>query len=167
MKYNWFQLENEFPSIEFEYHDGVPDCDEFFTKELKRNEKTLLIFDDLYDSIITSDVMCRAFKVFSKKIGFSIILTSQSFFERGKHATTIRLNTEVIVAFENYGNYSLNSQIANRLGFTSEYRYAKEVYDLKHGYILYNLSSYVPSRDFRLCTNLFRENGQYPVFYTR
>ena len=111
--------------------------------------------------------MCRAFKVYSKKMGFSIILTSQSFFERGKHATTIRLNTEVVVAFENYGNFSLNSQIASRLGFSMEYKYAKEVYDEKHGYILYNLSSSVPTRNFRLCTNLFRENGEFPVFYCR
>ena len=36
---NWFQLENEFPAIEFEYHDGIPECDEFFTKELKKKRK--------------------------------------------------------------------------------------------------------------------------------
>ena len=127
----------------------------------------MLIFDDLYDSIISSDVMCRAFKVYSKKIGFSMILTSQSFFERGRHATTIRLNIEIVVAFENYGNYAVNSQIASRLGFTNEYKHAREVYEQKHGYILFNLSSFVPSREFRVCSNLFRENGNYSVFYVR
>ena len=96
-----------------------------------------------------------------------MILTSQSFFERGRHATTIRLNIEVVVAFENYGNYAVNSQIARRLGFTSEYKSAREVYDQKHGYLLYNLSQFVPSRDFRVCSNLFRENGYFPVFYVK
>lgn len=160
-------MEDEFPEIEVEYYEGVPTSDEFFKTEFKSKKSTLLIFDDVYDSVVKSDAMSRAFKVYSKKMNFSIILTSQSYFERGAHASTIRSNIEAVITFENYGRLSLNKQVAEQLGYLNEYKYGREVFNYRHGYLLYNLSPHVPSRHFRVCSNIFGENGELPVFFTR
>ena len=159
-------MEHEFPEIEVEYHEGVPTSDEFFKNEFKSKRSTLLIFDDLYDSVVKSDAMSRAFKVYSKKMNFSIILTSQSYFEKGSHASTIRSNMEAVITFENYGRHSLNKQVADQLGYLVEYKYGREVFNYRHGYLLYNLSPHLPSRHFRVCSNIFGENGDLPTFYT-
>ena len=91
----------------------------------------------------------------------------QNFFESGKYSQNIRQNSEVVVLFENYGNYSTNKSAAEKLGFGSQYAEAADyAYDRRYGYILINKSPSLPNKRFRMCTNIFGENDHpFPIFF--
>jgi len=91
----------------------------------------------------------------------------QNFFESGKFSQNIRQNSEVVVLFENYGNYSTNKSAAEKLGFGLQYAEAAEyAFNRRYGYILINKSPSLPNKRFRMCSNIFGENDHsYPIFF--
>lgn len=112
------------------------------------------------------DVISDVFKVYSRKAGFSVFITSQYYFEGGREAVVIRGNCSHVLALENVvqPSYRITSNPDINKMFKEATKYA---YRKPHGYVLVNLNSGVSDK-FRVCTNLFRENPDipYPLFFT-
>ena len=151
-----------FPSLNIKYIQGLPDETEW--NQVKPN--SLVIIDDMYVECVNSEAASKAFKIYSKKRNFSIVLISQFFFDRGTYSSTIRNNIEYFTLFENHGNMSMNRMIAEKLGYIKRYKEAAQTaYDKRHGYVMISVSSKVPSSKLRVCCNFFAENNQYPSFF--
>ena len=152
-----------------------------FWNEIERT--SLVVIDDLWTAASNNEHVSNAFKVYSKKQGFSIIIVTQvryidtlglkinlflkNFFESGKYSQNIRQNSEIVVLFENYGNYSTNKSAAEKLGFGTQYAEAADyAYNRRYGYILINKSPALPNKKFRMCSNFFGENDHpFPIFF--
>lgn len=68
---NWDSI---FPDIDVEYVADLPNYSRFWN-EIERN--TLCVIDDLWASASNNEHISNAFKVYSKKQGFSIIIVTQ------------------------------------------------------------------------------------------
>ena len=93
---NWHDILED---ISVTYFEGIPN-EKFFTNI---PENSLVVIDDLYEEAVQSYQIAKAFKVDRRHQNFSIILITQSFYERGKYAKVIRNNCEIFVLFRNYG----------------------------------------------------------------
>ena len=65
-----------FPDIDVEYVANLPDFSRFWN-EIERN--TLVVIDDLWTEAVNNEHVSNAFKVYSKKQGFSLIIVTQVF----------------------------------------------------------------------------------------
>lgn len=97
---NWH---TELPNVSVTYSDGLPST-QFFSN-IKKN--SLVVVDDLYEECINSSQIARAFKYDRRHNKFSILLVTQSLYEKGKWAKSIRNNTEIFVLFRNFGLVAL------------------------------------------------------------
>ena len=114
---NW----DEDLDIPIEYQPGLPTRPEFW-KSIESG--TLCVIDDLYDKVglkqlkyfiviicnlskihkaAANATVANIFKVYSKKIGYTVIITTQNYFENWRHSRIIRSNCEIVVIFKNYG----------------------------------------------------------------
>ena len=113
---NW----DEDLDIPIEYQPGLPTRPEFW-KSIENG--TLCVIDDLYDKVgletfmtyhgqvisvqprkaAANATVANIFKVYSKKCGYTVIITTQNYFENWRHARIIRSNCEIVVIFKNYG----------------------------------------------------------------
>lgn len=158
----WDQI---FPEIDVEYIADLPTYASFWS-EIKKD--SLVCIDDLWSSACNNEHISNCFKVYSKKYRFSIAIVTQNFFEAGKYSQNIRQNSEIVCLFENYGNYLSNKSAVEKLGFGQLYQEAADyAYNHRYGYIMINKSPSLPSRKFRMCTNLFGEFSEHPftVFF--
>ena len=154
-----------FPEIDVEFIADLPTYASFWS-EIKKD--SLVCIDDLWSSACNNEHISNCFKVYSKKYRFSIAIVTQNFFEAGKYSQNIRQNSEVVCLFENYGNYLSNKIAVEKLGFGQLYQEAADyAYNHRYGYIMINKSPSLPSRKFRMCTNLFGEFSEHPftVFF--
>ena len=151
-----------FESLNVKYIQGLPDECEW--NSVKPN--SLVIIDDLYVECVNNEAAAKAFKIYSKKRNFSIILVSQFFFDRGPYSSTIRNNIEYFTLFENHGNMSMNRMIAEKLGYMKRFKEAAHyAFNKRHGYVLISVSSKVYNSKLRVCCNFFGENDFYPSFF--
>ena len=90
---------NILEDVSVTYTEGIP-SERFFASI---PPKSLVVVDDQYEESIGAYQIAKAFKVDRRHSNFSIILITQSFFERGKYAKVIRNNCEVFALFRNYG----------------------------------------------------------------
>jgi hypothetical protein len=59
----------------------------------------------------------------------------QSLFEVGKHAKTIRNNTEIFILYRNYGDAKTNNRLTSQLELRDRFAQClKEINRSKHGY---------------------------------
>ena len=63
-----------FPDIDVEYVADLPNYSRFWS-EIEKN--SLVVIDDLWTSASNNEHVSNAFKVYSKKQGFSIIIVTQ------------------------------------------------------------------------------------------
>ena len=77
--------------------EGIP-SEHFFANIL---DNSLFVIDDQYEETIDAYQIAKAFKVDRRHQNFSIILITQSSFERGKYAKVIRNNCEICALFQN------------------------------------------------------------------
>ena len=151
-----------FPKINIEYYAGVPDVS--FFDNLKPD--SLVVLDDLWSEVCKSKDMVKAFKVFSRKMRFSIIVVSQCYFGGSDGGREIRNNVDVIVLFENHGDADLNNRIMRKLGYTKAYKQGSTVFTSRpHSYIVVNCSAKLPHPSMRVGSNFFAENHPYMEFY--
>ena len=68
------QWHEKFPDIEIEYEEDLPTSADYW-RSIKPD--SLVIIDDLWSLAANSEEVGKAFKVYSKKIGFSLIIVSQ------------------------------------------------------------------------------------------
>ena len=91
------------------------------------------------------------------------------FYEKGTQASIIRNNCEYVVLFENFGNKKKNRQIAESIGFGTEYNEAlKFTSQKRYGYVIFSSSPKLPNDKFRVCSNIFGERSDLsvPIFFT-
>ena len=114
-----------------------------------------------------STVIGNVFKVYARKVKFSVYITSQFFFEKASESSVIRNNCDHFLLFENYSNQKINKSIVERLDLVRQYKEAAQyAYSKPYGYVLITLSRKI-SRSFAVCTNFFCEdpNLPYTQFY--
>ena len=156
--------DREFPELPIEYDSELPLDEEYWASVPK---DTLIIIDDNWELAANSPSIAQAFKCFARHGRYSIIIVSQSYFERGSHSIIIRNNLNAIALFESSSNLDVNTRVAKTLGYAKEFRSAKKVYSkYPYSYVLFNVHPRCP-RAFRVCTNLFCEHPPYyPMFYS-
>jgi hypothetical protein len=112
------------------------------------------------------NVIADVFKVYSRKSGFSIFITSQYYFEGGKQGVIMRNNSSHILALQNVvqPNYTITKNPDLNRQFREATRFA---YKRPYGYVVVIFRANVDDK-FRVCTNLFRENEEipFPIFFT-
>ena len=156
---DWDRL---FPEITIEYIPGVPGASFFHTVR----EDSLIILDDLWTECCKSSDIVKAFKVFSRKMRFSLITISQSYFGGSDGGREIRNNVDVVVLFENHGDADLNTRIMRKLGYINAYRQAvSTLKSIPHSYLVVNCSAKISHAYLRVASNLFSESHQYIEFY--
>ena len=80
--------DQKFTDINVEFMNELPDLKFFDTA--KRD--SLLVIDDLWVEACQNTSIVKSFKVFSRKMGISIIIVSQRFFSGGEAGREIRNN---------------------------------------------------------------------------
>ena len=80
--------DQKFSDINVEFMNELPDIKFFDTA--KRD--SLLVIDDLWTEACSDSSIIKSFKVFSRKMGISIIIVSQRFFSGGEAGREIRNN---------------------------------------------------------------------------
>ena len=68
------QWDEDFPSIDVEYEDDLPLSEDYW-RRIKKG--SLVVIDDLWGMASNSEQVSKAFKIYSKKIGFSIAIVTQ------------------------------------------------------------------------------------------
>ena len=154
----------EFPDIPIEYDSELPMDEDWWATVPK---DTLIVIDDNWEIAANSSAIANTFKVFARHGRYSVIIVSQSYFERGPYSIVIRNNLNAIALFESSSNLDVNTRVAKTLGYSKEFKLAKKIYN-KHpySYVLFNVHPRCP-KAFRICTNLFSEHAPfYPMFHS-
>ena len=129
-------------------------------------EDSLVVLDDLWTECCKSPDIVKAFKVFSRKMRFSLITMSQCYFGGSDGGREIRNNVDVVVLFENHGDADLNTRIMRRLGYIKPYRQAVSIFkSIPHSYLVVNCSAKLSHSYLRVASNLFSERHEYIEFY--
>ena len=156
------------PSIRIHFREGLPTVRQF----LKMPKSSCIIIDDQFEEAIESKEVQKAFTVYRRKFGFSIILISQNVFEKGRKAKTIRSNTFSYVLFNNFGDQQQNHLLARQLMLEKRFKefradHFKTKHD-SHSYVVLNNSA--KHEDLRVATNIFSESThlgiKLPILYT-
>jgi DNA replication protein DnaC len=151
--------------------EGLPTTKDLLTLP----KRSLVIIDDQFSEAIESEAVARAFKVDRRNQKFSLVLITQNVFEKGKHAKTIRNNTEVFILFKNYGDREQNKRLAKQLGLKRRYETCLKDFtrtpDDKHSYCILNAQLNCPDDDLRCVTGIFCEFSNiqpafHPICYT-
>jgi len=151
--------------------EGLPSTKDLLTLP----KRSLVVLDDQFSEAIESEAVARAFKVDRRNQKFSLILITQNVFEKGKHAKTIRNNTEVFILFKNYGDREQNKRLAKQLGMKRRYEMCLKDFtrtdDDKHSYCILNAQLNCVDDDLRCITGIFGEFSNikpafYPICYT-
>lgn len=158
-------------SIRVHMQEGLPSTKDF----LNVPKRSLIVIDDQFSEAIESEAVARAFKVYRRNKKFSLILISQNVYEKGKHAKTIRNNTEIFILFKNYGDREQNKILAKQLGMKKRYEQCMKDFsrttDDKHSYCILNASLHCEDDDLRCITGINNEFSNieppfYPICYT-
>lgn len=153
--YKW---DIKFPNYDVEYIPDIPMQPEFW-QNLK---DCLVVIDDLWKLAANSTVIGNVFKVYARKVKFSVYITSQFFFEKASESSVIRNNCDHFLLFENYSNQKINKSIVERLDLVRQYKEAAQyAYAKPYGYVLITLSRQI-NRAFAVCTNFFCEDPKNP-----
>lgn len=168
--------DQKFDDINVEFLNELPDLKFFDTA--KRD--SLLVIDDLWTEACSNPSIIKSFKVFSRKMGISIIIVSQRFFSGGEAGREIRNNwlvnrpddmililffSNVVTIFDNHGNRKMNKRILETLGYEEFSRHILNDFRLNsRHYVVINLSAEIEN-DLRVCTNLFHEKYENVLFY--
>ena len=86
--------DQKFSDINVEFMNELPDLK--FFDSAKRD--SLLVIDDLWTEACADPAIIKSFKVFSRKMGISIIIVSQRFFSGGEAGREIRNNWFVLTS---------------------------------------------------------------------
>ena len=107
-----------------------------------------------------SPLIGNVFKVYARKVKFSVYITSQFFFEKASESSVIRNNCDHFLLFENYSNQKINKSIVERLDLVKQYKEASNyAFSKPYGYVLITLSRKV-ARPFAVCSNFFCEDPE-------
>ena len=151
-----------FSDITIEYIPGIPDSS-FFQTIL---ENSLVVLDDLWTESCKSPDIVKTFKVFSRKMRFSLIIISQCYFGGSDGGREIRNNVDVVVLFENHGDAELNTRIMRKLGYIKAYKEALSTLKSNpYSYLVVNCSAKLSNSILRVSSNLFSERHQYIEFF--
>jgi len=151
--------------------EGLPTIKDF----LNIPPRSIIIIDDQYSESIESEAVALAFKVYRRNKRFSLILITQNVFEKGKHAKTIRNNTEIFILFKNYGDREQNKRLAKQLEMKKRYEQCLKDFsrtpDDKHSYCILNASLHCEDDDLRCMTGIHGEFANVfppnmPICYT-
>ena len=146
--------------------DGLPST-KFFAN-IKKN--SLVIVDDQYTDATKAPQIDRAFKIDRRHNKFSIILITQSIYEKGNICKSIRNNTEIFVLFRNFGDAKINKTLTSQLELKKRYlKCLEDASTVKHGYCVINNSPFINNEHMRVQFNIFGEfpeMGPYPLMYT-
>ena len=82
------QWDREFEDLVIEYESDFPTDEDYWSSIPK---DTLVIIDDNWQKASNCEAVSNSFKVFSRHCKYSIIVVSQSFYEKGSYALVIRL----------------------------------------------------------------------------
>ena len=145
------QWENEIEA-EFQYICGLPS--EAFFRSVPEN--SLIIIDDQWSQLITSEEVKMLFKVYSGKRNLSVMVTTQNYFEGGNSSRTIRNNTTHFVLFQNI-DVGINNRIVSQMGLKQAFKSATS-YAFKRPYnpVIVNMKANLESDKVRVMTNIFR-----------
>jgi hypothetical protein len=155
-------------SIRIHFREGLPTIRQF----LNFPKNSCVIIDDQFEEAIESKDVQKAFTVYRRKFGFSLILISQNVFEKGKKAKTIRSNTFTYVLFNNFGDQQQNHLLARQLMLEKRFKefradHFKTKHDA-HSYVVLNNTA--KHEDLRVATNIFSESVhlgiKLPILYT-
>ena len=89
-----------------------------------------MVIDDQYSDATKAEQIDRAFKFDRRHNKFSIILITQSIYEKGNSCKSIRNNTEIFVLFRNFGDAKINKMLTSQLELKK--RYLKCLADASH-----------------------------------
>ena len=120
-----------FPILKILYLDGLPTT-RFFANIGKNS---LVVIDDQYSDATRAEQIDRAFKFDRRHNRFSIILITQSIYEKGNSCKSIRNNTEIFVLFRNFGDAKINKMLTSQLELKKRYlNCLEDASQVTHGY---------------------------------
>ena len=154
----WQQLyedmEQNISNISF--HEGLP-SKEILDELSDENTKVLIILDDLFNKVVSSENVADVFTSGCHHKGFSCVFITQNIFNQGKFARTLALNSSYLVVFKNIRDASQIGILGRQL-YPSKGKYFVESYEdatsVPHGYLVIDLTCRGNDR-FPLRTKIF------------
>ncbi len=147
------KMKAEIENIEF-FH-GLPTSEDL---EKFETDHTLLILDDLGESLVNDKNTCLLFTQGCHHRGFSVMRISQNIFEQGKFARSIALNSSYIVLLKSPRDVKQIKVLGSQI-FDSERHRLLEAYEDStskiHGYLILDLLPFT-DKNLRMRTNIFQ-----------
>ena len=148
------EMEKSIDNIEF--YEGLP-TKETLDELASQNTKVLLILDDLFNKVVSSQDIAEVFTSGCHHRGFSCIFITQNVFNQGKYARTLALNSSYLIIFRNVRDGSQMARLGRQL-FPQTGKYFLEAYNdstsTPYGYLIVDLTCSSDNR-FRLRTKVF------------
>ncbi len=147
------KMKEEIENIEF--FQGLPTSEDL---EKFETDHTLLILDDLGESLVNDKNTCLLFTQGCHHRGFSVMRISQNIFEQGKFARSIALNSSYIVLLKSPRDVKQIKVLGSQI-FDSERHRLLEAYEDStskiHGYLILDLLPFT-DKNLRMRTNIFQ-----------
>ena len=156
------EMEKSISSIQF--HDGLPT--EEFIYQFADGKHTLIVFDDLMNSCLNSDMVERLFVQSCHHKNLSIIYITQNLYQPGSRVRTINLNTSYLCLFHNIRDKLQVNCLAKQM-YPCQTKVFMEAYQdstkERYGYLFVDMSPHSDNQ-YRLRTNIFP--GETTYIYT-
>ena len=156
------EMEKSIKNISF--HEGLPTED--YVDKFSNGEHTLIVLDDLMNSVLHSEMAERLFTQGCHHKGYSVVFISQNMYQSGPRARTINLNATYQCLFYNVRDKLQMNCLARQMfpGKTKAFMEAYHDSTTKHkfGYLFIDLSPH-SENDYRLRTSIFP--GENTIVY--
>jgi hypothetical protein len=134
--------------------------------EIDKNERNLVIIDDLMQEIGNSNEVAELFTKGSHHRNLSVILIVQNLFHQGKIMRTVSLNAHYLVIFKNPRDASQISHLSRQF-FPGKVKFLVDAYKQAtakpHGYLVLDFKQSTPENR-RVLSNIYPpEEGYYYI----
>ena len=154
-------MEASVPNIQF--HEGLPN--EKLIDEYADGKHTLIVLDDLMNSVLNSELVERLFVQSCHHKGLSVVYITQNMYQPGQRARTINLNATYLCLFHNIRD-KLQVNCLGKQMYPRQTPMFMEAYEdstsKKYGYLFIDMSPH-SDNEYRLRTNIFP--GEDTIIY--
>ena len=116
---------------------------------------TVIVYDDMMESIVKSSDMEQMFTKFSHHKNCTVIYINQNIFCPGKHSRTINLNTHYLIIMRNPRDVNTMKVLGRQLGLGNALHEAfMDVHKEPYSYLIVDLSP-KSNEQYKLRTKVF------------
>jgi hypothetical protein len=132
-------------------------------EEIDRDERNLLIIDDLMQEVGGSSEIAELFTKGSHHRNLSVILIVQNLFHQGKIMRTVSLNSHYLVIFKNPRDAGQIRHLSQQL-FPGKVKFLVDAYkqatNVPHGYLIVDCKQSTPENK-RVLSGILEQEGYY------